>query len=511
MAPPRPPRTARRRWRWLLALGVLALHPVEVAHDVHAHGPRPQVPNILIIIGDDHVAGTLGIDGDPRQATPRLDRLARQGVRFPRAFCNAPLCTPSRQSFITGLYPHAVGVTALTTPLPATAVTLGDRLAALGYATGAIGKMHFNSSAHHGFRERIDTPEWLDALARGRLPGGKPPRPFRPFVDPARVWLNADHRDAGEPAAAMEATFFADQAAAFIDHHKDEPFLLVVGFHEPHAPFGFPREYAGRFTPASFSVPALTEHDRRVQPREFRGLTAADQRGIQAAYFTSLAFLDQQVGRVLDALDTAGRAEDTIVVYLGDNGYLLGQHGRFEKNVLLDPAVRVPLLVRWPDHLPAGRVVTDMVELVDLVPTLLDLAGLPRPEGLHGRSLVPLLKGEPGAKGREFVFSEYLPNGEAMIRSGRFKLIVGRGEKYSDPFHSAHAPSGPYLHLFDLRVDPGETTDVGERADLAPVRDSLRHELYHVLESTPGVRGAVPAGLSERAGILWCLVPRDRP
>jgi choline-sulfatase len=495
--------------RYLLLMSLVGT----LAGWAHAAGPtssRTRSPSILILVGDDHAAGTMGIDGDPRRATPHLDRLAHQGVRFSRAFCNAPLCTPSRQSFITGRYPHAVGVTELLTPLPDSAVTLGDWLSGLGYATGAIGKMHFNSPAHHGFRERLDTEDWFDALIHGRLGAANPVRPFRPFVDPVRVWLNADNRDSGEPESAMEATYFADQAAAFFDRHRDEPFLLVVGFHEPHSPFTFPQEFAGRYSPADFTVPPMTGRDRREQPRIFHELSPADVRGIQAAYFHSLAYMDHEAGRILDALDASGLADDTIVVYLGDNGYLLGQHGRFEKNVLYEPAVRVPLLVRWPGHLPAGRAVPDMVELVDLVPTLLDLAGQPSPPDLHGRSLVALLKGDPGARGRETVFSEYLPSGEAMIRSDRYKLIVGSGRKTSDPFHSAHDPTGPYERLFDLAADPGETTDLSARLDLIPVRDGLLDELYRVFRSTPGVRGPIPEGLSRREGLLWCLVPRDR-
>ncbi|HMB04616.1 MAG TPA: sulfatase-like hydrolase/transferase [Isosphaeraceae bacterium] len=135
---------------WFMALVVL-VRPDAGPGRVRAerpNPPRPTGPNLLILIGDDHAGGTLGIDGDPRQATPRLDRLARQGVRFDRAFCNAPVCTPGRQSFLTGRLPHAVGVTLLSTPLPDAAVTLGDWLGGWGYATAAFGKMHFNADSH---------------------------------------------------------------------------------------------------------------------------------------------------------------------------------------------------------------------------------------------------------------------------------------------------------------------------------------------------------------------------
>lgn len=500
------------RWIWLLLLLTL-VRPDAARQRVRAERGgvgRPAGPNILILIGDDHAAGTLGIDGDLRQATPRLDLLARQGVRFDRAYCNAPVCTPSRQSFLTGRLPHAVGVTLLTTPLPEDALTLADWLGELGYVTGAIGKMHFNSRSHHGFAERIDTPEWQRHLKENPPEGGDRRRPWRPFLDPAAVWLNSANQDMGLPEAAMEATFLADRAADFIRRHRDEPFALIVGFHEPHSPFTYPREYAGRYRAEEFPAPPLSEFDRGAQPLIFRDLTPAEIQGIQAAYYTSLAFLDSQVGRVLDALDAAGLAEETIVVYWGDNGYMLGQHGRFEKHCFYEPAVRIPLIVRRPHLLPEGRLVPELVEVVDLFPTLLELCGLPSPPGLQGRSLVPLLRGEPGASGRDAVVSEYLENEEAMIRSDRFKLIVGTGRRHRrDGYATADPTPGPYQRLYDLHADPDETTDVGDRPDLAPILADLRHRLFERLMTTWNNREPIPAGLSEIEAIHWCLIPRD--
>ncbi len=499
----------------------MLLRPASGPRKVRAERPHPndsapdrarsKRPNLLFLITDDLRGGVLGIDGDPRRATPRLDALARQGVRFNRAYCNSPVCTPSRQSFITGRLPHATGVTRLATPLPETALTLGDLLGDHGYDTAAIGKMHFNSPSHHGFRERVDLRDWESWLAANPPPGGDRRRPWHPFRDPASVWLNAENRPVGLPAEAMDSTFLADQAIAYLGDHREEPFALVVSFYDPHSPFHYPEELAGRFRPQDFPVRPISATERRERPLVFQPLTDRDAQGIQAAYYTSVSFVDSQVGRVLDSVDKLGLADETLVVFLGDNGYMLGDHGRFEKHCFYEPAVRVPLIARWKDHLPADRAVNEMVELVDLFPTILDLLTIAAPPNLHGRSFLPLLKGEPGATGRDVVFSEYLENEEAMVRSSRYKLIVGTGHrKRLDGYETAHPLPGPYERLYDLQADPDEATDVADRPDLAGIKSELLLRLFDRLTSTrDGVSPPLPPGLSPIEAIHFCLVPRD--
>jgi len=515
--------TARGRRReffrlWLLAL-LLVVRPDSGPRQVLAERPRGghaapggrTPPNLLILIADDHRGGTLGIDGDPRRATPRLDALARQGVWFTRAYCNAPFCTPSRQSLITGRLPHAVGVTLLNTPLPDDAVTLGVWLGNLGYDTAAVGKMHFNGRSTHGFDERIDRPAWQAWLKANPPSGGDHRRPWRPFVDPAAEWLNASCRNEGLPADSTDSAFFADEAIAYLRRQRSQPFALVVGFYDPHSPFHFPRAWEGRFLPRDFAEPAATEAELRERPRVFRGLTGDHARGIQAAYYTSLSFVDHEVGRMVDALDRFGLAENTVVVYLGDNGYMLGEHGRFEKHCFYEPAVNVPLLLRWPGHIPAGRRVDAMVELVDLFPTVLDLLGVAPPPGLHGQSLGPLTRGEPGASGRETVFSEYLENEEAMVRSERYKLVVGTGRRNRrDGYETGLPLPGPYERLYDLKFDPGETTDLADRPETTAVKADLMGRLHERLRTTRDGVEPVPPGLSPTEAIRWCLVPRDK-
>ena len=513
----RPPRPSRGlTWSaGLLLSGVVAFAAFHHSSPRNARASRHPAshasgPNLLILIGDDHAAYTLGVDGDTHGATPRIDALARQGVYLRRAYCNSPLCTPSRQSIITGRLPHAVGVTRLQTPLPESAVTLGDWLGDRGYETAAIGKMHFNSKLTHGFDLRIDTPEWEKWLKT------HPPHqvdrrvPWHPFRDPARVWLNADRKAFGLPDRAMEATFFADQAADYIRRHKEAPFALVVGFNEPHSPFKFPDDWPRRYSPDAFEAPPVSPADRPGIPKIFQGLTPEQTRGIRAAYYTSISYVDSKVGRILDALDASGQADNTIVVYLGDNGYMTGQHGRFEKHCFYEPAVRIPVVIRWPKHLPEGRRIGEMIEGVDLLPTLLELLGVDAPPGLHGRSMADLVRGKPGEKGRSYIFSEYLENEEAMIADSRYKLVVGTGaRRRTDGYVTDDPTPGPYVRLFDRESDPNEDVDLSGRHEMADTRRWLIDALYERITTTRNPGDQPPPGLDKLETIRRCLVPKD--
>ncbi|MGH7137305.1 MAG: sulfatase family protein, partial [Pirellulales bacterium] len=218
-------------------------------------------PNVLWICGDDLAAYTLGAYCDRLAHTPNIDRLAAEGIRFNRAYCNSPVCTASRQSFLTGRYPRSVGVTQLKTALPESETTLAEMLAAAEYRTAAIGKMHFNSPLKHGFELRLDMPDYQKALkarARHAIPEGIAVQPpWRPFKDPASVWLNSACLPVGLADADMSGTWFAERAAEYLRGANDGPFFLMLSFYEPHSPFLFPVEYRGRRDPRLFAVPPL--------------------------------------------------------------------------------------------------------------------------------------------------------------------------------------------------------------------------------------------------------------
>ncbi|MFW6125364.1 MAG: sulfatase, partial [Pirellulales bacterium] len=306
----------------------------------------------------------------------------------------------------------------------------------------------------------------------------------------------------------MLGTFLAGEAARFLRQERDRPFFLVASFHEPHSPFHFPIEYAGTYEPAEFEVPRVELEDDWQIPEIFRDLTVSEKQGIIAAYYTSTAWLDKNVGRVLSALEGSGQAQDTLVVYLGDHGYSLGQHGRFEKHCFYEPAVRAPLVMRYPGRIAAGDSSAALVEFIDVVPTILELCGVEVPAGVQGRSLVPVLTGRC-RRHRDYVVSEYLENEEAMIRTERWKFIytTGRRER-QDGYATGRPLPGRTRRLYDLARDPEEMHNLADLPRSAGTVDHLEELLYVRLISTQPDGQRVPCGLPRADAIDWCLVPR---
>jgi choline-sulfatase len=420
--------------------------------------PQAKKPNLLFLIADDHAGYVYGAHGNPQARTPNLDKLAGQGTRFAANFCNSPVCTPSRQSILTGLYPHAAGVTRLTTPLSEDKITLPDLLRADGYQTGVFGKMHFNTKGVdglHGFQtamteERI-TQGWQKSV-------GRPMPPWRPFRDHARDWLNSGKKPLPFTTEEMRSSWLVNQAQSWMDEHKAGPFALWVSIQEPHSPFHFPSNDAMRFDPKSFAVPRVGPEDAWQIPNIFRDLTPEEKQGIIAAYYSSAAFLDYNMGRVLGHLEKLNLDNDTLVVYMADHGYSLGQHGRFEKHCFHEPAMHVPLVFRWKGKLGGGKTVRHRTESVDVAGTIASMLGLKeRFPKTHGRDLFN------GPK-REEIFSIYLENEEACLFWDRWKLIYTTGKRKRDDGYVTDNPTpGRIVRLYDRKQDPGEFTNVAAK------------------------------------------------
>ncbi len=478
---------------------------------------RDRKPNLLYILADDHAGYVLGADGNQQALTPNIDRLAGEGTRFARNYCNAPVCTPSRQSFFTSQLPHCSGVTVLETPLAEDKPTLARQLAASGYAPAVFGKMHFNRPGQpglHGFdiasTEDVCRREWSKAVGPWPDYANIPTKPkqWRPFRDPARIWLDADKLPFDRDYEHMEGTWIARQGAQYIREHKDDPFALWVSFHSPHSPYDFPIEDRNRFDAKSFPVPEVGPDDFHQIPMIFRDLTPEDKQGIIASYYTAVSFLDRNVGEVLQALKDANLENDTLVIYMADHGYSLGQHGRFEKHVCYEPALRVPLIFRWPGHVGSGKVIREFTESIDVPPTLLEMLGAEPFEVNQGRSMTSYLKTGQDANPRQSIFSEYLENEEACVKTGSWKLIHCTGRRLRrDGYLTDNPLPGRYVELYDQQADPGEFSNV---ANLHPeVVQQLSAEMLRIFRATHPDAHAEPAGLSSDEAIDWYLRPRD--
>lgn len=478
-----------------------------------AQGQAKSPPNILWICGDDHAPYVIGAYGNAQVRTPNLDKMAAQGMRFDRAYCNSPVCTASRQSFLTGRYPRTIGVTQLKTPLSDREVTLAEVLKKANYDTGAIGKMHFNSNLKHGFDLRLDNPqhnEWLRAKGKSPVPSGVQVQPpWKPFVDPARIWLNSLCLPLNVVDAEMAGSYFREQAVRFLQERRKRPFFLMVSFTEPHSPFHFPVEYRDRHRRAEFKAPAAGPEDDWQIPEIFRQLTDEDKQGIIAAYYTSAEFLDKNIGLVLEALEKSGEAENTLVIYTGDHGYMLGQHGRFEKHCGYEPAVRSPLLVRFPGKVQPSQSSKALVEFIDIFPTVLEFAGLPVPTNVQGKSLAPLLTGKLNQH-REQVFIEYSENEEAYIRTDRWKFIYGTGKRLRGDGYATRQPlPGRTVRLFDLDRDPDELTNLAQRPEHARRIEDFTTQLADHLKRTSRQPEIIPQTSDVHAVLEFCLQPRD--
>ncbi len=476
---------------------------------------KDRPPNLLFLMADDHARYVLGCEGNQRAITPNLDRFAAEGMRCGRHYCNSPVCTPSRQSIFTGQLPHSAGVTVLSTPLSEDKPTLAKQLAGQGYETAVFGKMHFNRPGRpglHGFQtavtEDVVHQRWTAEGAKHPVPPDIPTKPaWHPFKDPARIWLNADKLPFPRYYDEMRSTWTARQACRHLEEHKDGKFALWVSLFDPHSPFDFPVEDTNAFEAASFKTPKVGPEDAWQIPLIFRGLSDKDKQGIISAYYTSVRYLDHNMGMVLKKLEELGLQHDTLVVYMADHGYSLGQHGRFEKHCCYEPAVVAPLIFRWPGRVKRG-VVDDFTESVDVPHTVLDMLGVEPFTVRHGQSLRPYLEGGRWSKPHESIFSEYLENEEACVRTAQWKFIQCSGKRArTDGYITDNPTPGRYVRLFDETKDPAEMFDLASKHP--EVVDQLSRVMLARFRSTHPEGKSEPEGLSAPEAIDWYLRPRD--
>lgn len=456
---------------------------------------RPR--NVLFIISDD-LNNSLGCYGHPQVKTPHLDGLARRGVRFDLAYCQFPLCGPSRNSMLTGLYPNSTGIMTnqqiFRQTIPSH-LSLPHAFRRAGYFAARIGKLyHYNVPKSVGTNGHDDPGSWeleLNPAGVDRLVEEPDIFSLRPGNFGGTLSWYASPRGDHEHTDGMLASD-AEWVLERCARDRNRPFFLAVGFYRPHTPYVAPKPYFDHYSVADMPLVAGVDQDVQDLPamalgshkKEHELLTDELRQQAVQAYFASITFMDAQVGRVLAALERLDLADDTIVVFTSDHGYHLGEHGLWQKMSLFEESARVPLIIAAPGLESAGQAAATPVGLVDLYPTLAELCGVPAPDNLQGQSLVPILK-NPRAKGRGWSLSQVTRGPRAApvfgftLRTPRWRLTEwdqGKGG----------------AELYDHAADPRELTNLIDAAEHAGTLEQLREQLHAAIESTMPESGEVP-------------------
>lgn len=467
----------------------------------------PARPNVVVVLCDDIRWNAMGCAGHPHLVTPNIDQLAEQGVFFENMFCTTSLCSPSRASILSGLYAHAHGVTNNFTDYPADLPSFPRQLQAAGYETAYIGKWHMG--------EKNDNPR----------PG------FDWFVTHKGqgAYFDTEFNFNGKDRRVVEGyytTVLTDMAVDWIQRERDKPFLLMVGQKAPHS-FYLPEEkYAHTFDDVEVNYPQsafrldgkpawmqkrlYTWHGiygplfawRKNFPND-KAEGVVDFANMIRAYWGTILSVDDSVGRIMATLRASGQLDNTVFVFMGDNGLLEGEHGMVDKRTMHEASIRVPLIVRYPGLTPADRPkqVSAQVLTVDVGPTLLDICGAQPLPNVHGKSFRQLVtRGDPNWRTAWFYHYNYekqfpyTPNVRG-IRTDRWKYM-----RYP------HGDGGPDRHLaelYDLASDPEERVNLITDPAMRPLVDALKQQLTQLMRDTgidrdvmprdEGIKSALPA------------------
>ena len=411
--------------------------------------PTNQLPNILLIMSDEHAPMYSGPYGHPLVHTPHMDRLAEGGVTFTNAYCNSPLCMPSRMSFMTGRYIHQIGAWDNASPLRPDAVTWAHLLRDAGYDVVLSGKQHFGGMDQlHGFRAQLARD--LHAERKHGLTDWRngTPAASHPWQGPARAGPGTTEEIKIDDLAEAAAIAYLRDTA-----RQEQPWALDVSFIAPHFPLVVPQRFWDLYPLDKIDLPNIPdghlENQHPVYQRMRRMFGCVDfpedlVRRARAGYYGLITYLDEKIGNLIRTLEETGQLENTVVIYTSDHGEMNGEHGMWRKSNFYEASSRVPLQIMFPDRLSAGKHLDDVVSLVDLTATLVDIAGGHSLSYFDGDSLIPLIQGIETAW-KEFAFSEYLAHGVerpmAMLRKGRYKFNYSLG----DP-----------CELYDISEDPDE-------------------------------------------------------
>lgn len=439
--------------------------------------------NIVFILADDHRFDALGFMGHPFLETPHLDSLAREGAHFKNAFVTTALCSPSRATILTGLYAHRHGVVDNNHPVRSDLTFFPQLLQKAGYTTGFFGKWHMggeSAAPQRGFNK------WISFRGQGEyLPT------FLNKQGKAQPnYLNIDGKEVARTGYITDE--LTDYAVKWMNSvPRDQPFFLYLSHKAVHSDFLPAARHLGRYKDKKLPIPAsrVTHENAPMwvqnQRNSWHGIdypyhSELNVEEYYQRYCETLLAVDDSVGRVLATLKERGQLDDTLVVYMGDNGFAFGEHGLIDKRTAYEWSMRVPLLARYPGKFKAGTTITQLVANLDIAPSLLEFAGVPTPAGLDGQSFWPVVH-DPKAVGRNEFLYEYFwernfPQTPTLhaLRRDRYKYVHVHGLWDID-------------ELYDLQNDPGETKNLIFQPELADLIKEMNQRLFTVLEETDGM------------------------
>jgi len=436
-------------------------------------------PNVVLLYTDQQRWDTIRAGGNPLVHTPNLDALAARGALLDRCYVNSPVCMPSRHSMLSGQYASSIGSTCNGIEMRPEVPTLHNILKPYGYHAANIGKLHFKNHSNRDHREPHPT-YGFDTLILSDEPGcyedayikwvrqQAPDQVENCRCDTPPAWtgepVHVHPRRPQEPyvfdgpEGLTHTAFVAEETADFIRRHAGERFFAIAGFYAPHAPINPPQRFVDMYDAARMPLPA------RAEGENLEDVSDEQWRKVKAYYYALVSHIDDQVGRILSALDETGLREETIVIFTADHGEHLGDHGMVGKSQVYDSSSRVPLIVSYPGRVEEGAVRSEIIEHVDLAPTVLDWCGVQAPPIFQGRSFRALLEG--GAyEARRSAFMEIrapFQHSWKGLRTENYKYCVHNGEREQ---------------LFDLAGDPGEVRDVSGEAAYADALGEVRAEL----------------------------------
>ena len=433
-------------------------------------------PSFVLIMTDTQGTNMVGCYGRPELDTPNIDALAQTGVRFSRAYTACPVCTPARAALFSGIYAHTAGAWTNNVALGEGIKTMGQRFRDAGYRTAFVGKWHLDAHDYFGtgvcpdgWNDEFwyDGKRYLDELTEDEI------TLWRQGLDSPESLREHDIR-----AEFTWAHRISNRAIEFLNRRSSEPFLLVVSYDEPHHPYTCPPEYVERFLDYRYPVGPGAFDDLSSKPAHQRewsatcGQPLVDGTLNHPLYFGCNAFVDREIGRVIDATHAKDPRDSTYLIYTSDHGDMMGAHGIVGKGpVGYEEITHIPLLVEQPAGVGAGTVSDTLVSHVDLLPTMLELAGLAVPPILEGESVVPQLRGDENPeKGVVFEFNRYEIEHDSWggyqplraVAAGRYKLVIN------------------LLHtdeLYDLEADPAEVRNLIDDPAHADARDALHDRL----------------------------------